>query len=456
MRRLIFSIFVLSMLAAACSSSTDTTSTDTTSADATATAAEEPTTTTAPPTTTEAPPEPVDENPLGALRVPQDYATIQDAVDAAVEGDIVLIDVGVYNESVAVETDNIVIRGVDRNEVILDGEHSEEMANGIIVFSNGVAVENLTVRNYYSNGLFFTGDYDSDFVLHGWRASYVTAYNNRQYGIYAFNAEYGLADHNYASGHTDSGYYIGQCQPCMTLVTQNISAANTLGYSGTNSGGEMYVIDNEFRDNRAGIVPSTLDSEELAPQRDAVFAGNWVHGTGNLETPRGKDLWELTAGMGIVMPGTNDNLIWRNLVEDSTKGGLALSWIPDENIWIAENNEIRENVFRNNLIDAIMIEQAGTDALGNCWADNVMTTSVPDNIQDLLPCGVENGPVEGFAQIDAFGAPDPDAHIPYTDVPAPDAQPQMPDALTAAPSTADVLPEFDNFDLDAVTVPTGA
>ena len=57
-----------------------------------------------------------------------------------------LIDEGVYNESVVVETDNIVIRGVDRQTVVLDGEHSEEMANGIIVFSNGVAVENLPAK----------------------------------------------------------------------------------------------------------------------------------------------------------------------------------------------------------------------------------------------------------------------------------------------------------------------
>ena len=94
------------------------------------------------------------------------------------------------------ETDNIVIRGVDRQTIVLDGEHSEEMANGIIVFSNGVAVENLTVKNYFSNGVFFTGDYDSDFILR-LPGDYVNALNNRVYGIYAFNAEYGLIDNTY-------------------------------------------------------------------------------------------------------------------------------------------------------------------------------------------------------------------------------------------------------------------
>ena len=51
------------------------------------------------------------------LRVPDDYATIQSAVDEARPGDMVLVGPGVYRESVIVETDQIVIRGLDRNEV---------------------------------------------------------------------------------------------------------------------------------------------------------------------------------------------------------------------------------------------------------------------------------------------------------------------------------------------------
>ncbi|NDH23442.1 MAG: hypothetical protein EBY49_05730, partial [Actinobacteria bacterium] len=275
------------------------------------------------------PEEPADDNPLDALRVPQDFATIQQAVDAAEPGDLVLIDEGVYNESVVVETDNIVIRGVDRQTVVLDGEHSEEMANGIIVFSNGVAVENLTVKNYFSNGVFFTGDYDSDFILRGYRVSYVNALNNRVYGIYAFNAEYGLIDNTYAAGHTDSGYYVGQCQPCSAVLSNNLSEYNTLAYSGTNAGGDLFIVNNEFRMNRIGVTPNTLNSEELAPQRGATFAGNWIHSNGNPDTPKGGDIWELAYGVGMVLPGANNNLVSRNLIENNRNGGVAISFMPD-------------------------------------------------------------------------------------------------------------------------------
>jgi len=75
-------------------------------------------------------------------RVPQDYPTIQNGVDAANPGDLVLIDKGTYVESVFVTTPSLTLRGVDRNSVILDGKF--ELGTGIMVGGNGVAVDHAT------------------------------------------------------------------------------------------------------------------------------------------------------------------------------------------------------------------------------------------------------------------------------------------------------------------------
>ena len=45
------------------------------------------------------------------------------------------------------------------------------------------------------------------------RGSYLTAYNNGDYGVYAFDAVDGVLEHSYASGSPDAGFYIGQCYP---------------------------------------------------------------------------------------------------------------------------------------------------------------------------------------------------------------------------------------------------
>ena len=83
------------------------------------------------------------------------------------------------------------MRGVDRNAVILDCKF--ELGTGIMVGGNGVAIENMTARNYTLNGFFWT-------AVQGFRGSYLTAYNNGDYGIYAFGATDGLFEHSLASG----------------------------------------------------------------------------------------------------------------------------------------------------------------------------------------------------------------------------------------------------------------
>ena len=89
------------------------------------------------------------------IRVPSEQGTIQDAVNTARSGDLVLIEKGVYSETVAVENDGITIRGVDRNAVVLDGQG--KFSNGFTVTGNGVTIQNLTVHSYQQNGIIFTG-----------------------------------------------------------------------------------------------------------------------------------------------------------------------------------------------------------------------------------------------------------------------------------------------------------
>ena len=126
------------------------------------------------------------------INVPADVATIQGAVDKAKPGDLILIQPGVYKEAVTVETENLTIRGIDRNTTILDG--SFELNNGIkVVGANGVAIENLTARNYTKNGFFWTG-------VTGYRGSYLTAFRNGDYGIYAFLSYKGQLEHSYGAG----------------------------------------------------------------------------------------------------------------------------------------------------------------------------------------------------------------------------------------------------------------
>jgi plastocyanin len=371
--------------------------------------------------------------PGGEIRVPEEAPTIQAAVDAAEPGGLVLISPGVYEEAVVVTTPFLTIRGVDRNEVILDGGFA--LDNGIAVIeADGVAIENLTARHYLLNGFLWQS-------VFGYRGSYLTAFNDGEYGLFAYDSVYGQLDHAYASGHPDSGFYVGQCFPCHAVVTDVLAERNGLGFSGTNAGGRLFVVNSEWRNNMSGIVPNTLDSEALAPQRDAVIAGNWVHDNDNEDAPA-FDLQYPSFGIGILVNGGRDNLVTQNLVEDHANFGIALLASPDENVWLTERNEVRGNLVRGSGdADLALGAPAGG---GDCFASNAFATSLPPAIEWRNGCGspladiaggsfgMVLGPLERYLGA-AFG----DVEVgDWRSQPPPPPQESMPGAESAPPDPA--------------------
>ena len=320
--------------------------------------------------------EPVPSGPGATIRVPRDEDTIQGAVNAAEPGDLILIGPGTYHEAVRVLTPYLTIRGTDRNAVILDGELM--LPNAIhVIEADGVVVENLTTRHYRVNGVYWSG-------VQGYRGSYLTAYANGDYGIYAFNSVWGRIEHSYASGHPDSGFYVGECFPCHALITDVVSEGNAIGYSGTNAGGDLLIVNSEWRNNMGGIVPNTLDSELLPPQRGATIAGNWVHDNNNTDAPAKRLLWP-SLGLGIVVGGGRDNEIHGNLVEDHISYGIAVMPNIDANLWLSSGNVVEDNLVRRSGRADLALGAPG--AGGDCFAGNDHATSSPVGIEALHGCG---------------------------------------------------------------------
>lgn len=378
--------------------------------------------------------------PAGVLRVPEDHPTIQAALDASVPGDLVLIGAGTYHEALVVSTPGISVRGIDRNEVVLDGEH--DLGDGITVNADGVAIENLTVRNYRFNGVLFVPDTDEREVLTGYRASFVTAYDNGLYGLYAFRARDGLFEDSYASGHPDSGFYIGQCDPCEAVVRRVVAEGNVVGFQATNASGDLYVVESTWRANRVGIQPNSDTYEGEAPQHDATIVGNRVVDSGTSDLVPPSESGE--HGYGIALGGTIDDVVERNLVTGNTNTGIAL--LGDNVGFIARGNRIAANVLAANGVDLEYVSPTG-EANGNCFTGNTFAGSQPEAIEAVLPCDGPAGVVPPATGSQRVPSPPGQSH---RTLPAPPAQPSMPDAATA-PRRPATMPAID---LDAIAVPT--
>jgi hypothetical protein len=322
--------------------------------------------------------------------IPGQYKSIQTAVDAARPGDWILIGPGDYKTNssrrapgrsdlaagILITKPRIYVRGMNRNTVIVDGTRAGSACsrsasaqnlgptspkgrlglNGILVWkASDVWVENLTVCNFLSgqgdtgNEIWWNGGDGSGKVGgHGYYGSYLNATNTfyrpngtaAQYGIFSSNWSGGTWFETYASNFSDSGYYIGACQQvCDQTVNQAHAQFNSLGYSGTNSGGAVVVKNSEFDQNQDGFDTDTENGDAPSPQNGAcpnngispithtnscwVFMDNYVHDNNNPNVPQVGQAGSTPLGVGLSLSGArNDTVMHNRFVRNDAWGVL--------------------------------------------------------------------------------------------------------------------------------------
>jgi hypothetical protein len=375
------------------------------------------------------------------LRVPGEFGTVQAAVDAAGPGDVVLVAPGRYPGGVLVPEDRpgLTIRGQDRNRVELAGGDRDEVA--VEVRADGVTLENFTVHGFVGDGIEWK-------AVQGFTGRYLTVWNVGGYGIYAIASSGGLIEDSLASGAGDSGFYVGECLQCDTVIAHVEARLSAIGYSGTNASG-VVVRDSVWDRNGTGILPNSFDQEAHPPQSGGTITGNTVLGSGTVPTPATDPLAGLT-GLGIGIAGGVHNDVHDNVVTGSGRFGIAVfSTVQDDDrTWDPAGNAVRGNDVRGSGISDLALARGSGS--GNCFAGNRFAKSLPERIEEGFPC---DGPAtaEGDRRVArelviptplalARSGPRP----PYTSMPEPEPQPGLPpdqgpsgeESSAAAPAAA--------------------
>jgi hypothetical protein len=328
--------------------------------------------------------------------IPGPYRSIQAAVNAAHPGDWILVGPGDYHETadevgppvnpgqgqmggVYINKSGITLRGMNRNSVIVDGTNRGAPAcskapadqnygavgsdglpvgrNGILIWkANNVTVDNLTVCNFMAgtgasgNQVWWNGgDGSGQIGLSGYWGSYLTATSTflgnettaAEYGIFASNAA-GPATLNqlYANNMNDSGTYVGAClQQCNVTLDHLWMENSALGYSGTNSGGQIVIENSQFDHNQDGLDTNTaVVGDPPAPQNGAcpnggvspiththscwVVIHNYIHDNNNAETPAAGSAAAGPIGTGMTVSGGRTDTVMDNTVANNGAWGV--------------------------------------------------------------------------------------------------------------------------------------
>jgi hypothetical protein len=375
------------------------------------------------------------------------FHSIQEAVNTTKAGDWVLIEPGVYDEEVIVtkEHSGIWIRGMDRNKVILDGQNKPkpEGSNGIEIYkANNVHVENLTARNFDrptadgpgGNEIWWNGGSDSGKIgAHGWFGDYLTAYDtglNGGYGIFTENETEGEWNHIYASGFNDSGMYLGACPECKARINDATMEDNALGYSGSNSGGNLVIENSLIKNNSAGIAPNSENPGDGPPpqngacnpvmpyrphhkvlptftttniERCTIIRNNLITENNNLSAPVNESTARSPWGIGVELPGDYADLVEGNTITNNANNGFAGFEFPnpfppeeDTIFFQFAGNKVANNVFSGNGTSGAAfagdIFMAGglfgeANSTNNCASGNTLTAATyPENIEGEWGC----------------------------------------------------------------------
>ena len=337
---------------------------------------------------------------------PGTYATIQAAVNHASPGDWILIGPGDYHEThdlahpptaahaavgdmggVLIHTAGLHLRGMNRKTVIVDGTKAGAPVpcdsaakwqdfgvlgsggkaygrDGIVVWkANNVSVDNLTVCNFLAgsgasgNELWWNGGAGSATIgLKGYWSSYVTATTSyfggeataAKYGIFSSDsAGPGVWNQIYANNFNDSGMYVGACQKvCDLTIDHAWMENNALGYSGTNSGGQILIQHSQFDHNQDGFDTNTqINGDPPAPQDGRcpngkispithtrscwVFRNNYVHDNNNPTTPKAGSAAAGPTGTGMTVSGGRWDTIEHNQFSNNGAWGVLFVPYPD-------------------------------------------------------------------------------------------------------------------------------
>jgi len=293
------------------------------------------------------------------LSVPQDYPTIQQALDAAEPGEEIRVAAGKYAEHITVEK-SLTIVGDGPGTTIVDGEGA---SNVVTVRANNVKISGLTIRN---------GSYG---IYIGYSTACTLMDNHiedNRWNLAVWGGKLEHYVHDIAPTNLVQGkpvyYWVNQHKRCVPPDAGFVAAINSTGI--------------------------TVEKLDLASNEQGVLFVNTKHSTIKRVMARGSDL-------GIYLLESHNNLVAENTIESVSFQGILLhvshnntlvgNTLRDGVLGIglqtSSNNTIYHNNFINNKVQLGSYGSSNTwdsSEEGNYWSDYFGEDLDGDSLGDTL------------------------------------------------------------------------
>jgi parallel beta-helix repeat protein/predicted outer membrane repeat protein len=281
------------------------------------------------------------------INIPVDYPTIQQGIDASIDGDTVLVQPGTYVENINFNGHNIVLGSLflttgDTSyieQTIIDGDSS----GSVITFENGedstAMITGFTIQNGYANeGGGIKCDFNSNPIIKN-NAICENVGLGSGGGIYCNNSDPGIQK-NIVADNWSPGVEVGAgggiyCGNSNSFIGDNIIIGNSAtGLIGGGAGGGIFCIDSDLF-----IINNTINGNFAGSQ------GGGIYGFNSSITVNTNEIINNMAdetGGGIYLFESDSVTLFGNRItlNNASKGGgiyLALS-----------NSILSNNIFYNN------------------------------------------------------------------------------------------------------------
>ncbi len=289
---------------------------------------------------------------------PGNYTAIQDAVDAASEGDTIFVYNGIYHENVVVD-ESISLIGEDKDITIIDGGEKKDV---IYVSADSVSIMGFTIENsgneWYDSGIDIRSNHNT--------ISDNNLGPNNAFGIYVESSCNNIIEKNYITSN-DDGIHLS-CSDNNTITGNTITNNFYDGICITNHTSYTDIFNNHLESNRRGIHINIYSHNNNISSLNVILNninfGVLVQGY-SYENNIVNNRITGSAKCGIKLDKGNNNVISKNHIENCAIS-INLDFSPKNTI--TKNNLMAFEIGHVRL-NARLVNSFGNRWHGNFWSD---------------------------------------------------------------------------------------